>query len=152
VSSLLDVLVSTLEERGWSLLPVPGRSAVGGAVEGQNGRWSWVAWSLEDERRLVFYSVYPTVVPPDRRDAVAELLTRVNYASALGNFEMDFDDGEVRYRTSIEVTDGFATPALLVSIAYANLAAADRFLPAFRQVLAATSSPAEALDAVDDEV
>jgi hypothetical protein len=152
VSSPLDVLVSTLEEQGWSLLPVPGQSAVGGAVKGQNGTWSWFASGLEDEGRLVFYSVYPTNVPPDRRPAVAELLTRVNYASALGNFEMDFDDGEVRYRTSIEVPDAVATSALLAPIAYANIAAADRFLPAFQQVLEAACSPEEALEAADAAV
>ena len=33
------------------------------------------------------------------RAAVAEYITRVNYSAKQGNFEMDYNDGEVRYKT-----------------------------------------------------
>ncbi len=35
--------------------------------------------------------------------AVAEFITRANFGIVIGNFEIDFSDGEIRYKTSIDV-------------------------------------------------
>ena len=47
----------------------------------------------------------PEDIPEPHRYAVMELLTRVNYRLALGHFEMDLDDGEVRF-VHRQLTDG----------------------------------------------
>jgi hypothetical protein len=52
------------------------------------------------------YVAYPTYVPEQRRPAVSEALARINFATVLGNLEMDLKDGEVRVRTVLE-SDGF---------------------------------------------
>ena len=40
-------------------------------------------------------------------EAIAEFLTRTNYSMIIGNFELDFADGEIRYKTSIDVQGDF---------------------------------------------
>ena len=40
---------------------------------------------------------------------MAEFLTRANYGIMIGNFEMDFNDGEVRYKGALEYADGDVT-------------------------------------------
>ena len=65
---------------------------------------------------MLFYSVLPLNVPCGQASAIAEFITRANYGMALGNFELDFNDGEVRYKTSVDVTEteitsGIAAPA-----------------------------------------
>lgn len=52
-------------------------------------------------------------VPEDRRLALAEFLTRANYGLFIGNFEMDWQDGEVRYKTSIDVAGDRLSTALV---------------------------------------
>ena len=39
------------------------------------------------------------------RRRVAEYITRANYGLRYGNFEMDFDDGEIRYRLTLDCRD-----------------------------------------------
>lgn len=57
------------------------------------------------------FSVYAySPIRPKASDAVtlaatADYLTRAGYNSALGNFEMDHTDGEVRYKTAIKCFD-----------------------------------------------
>ncbi len=52
--------------------------------------------------------VLPQSAPESSRSAVAELACRINYKLAFGQFDIDFDDGEVRFRyvmPSEELTD-----------------------------------------------
>lgn len=58
------------------------------------------------ERQLLVYCLAPASVPPPRRVAAAEFLTRANYGMAVGNFELDMEDGEVRFKTSLDSGGG----------------------------------------------
>jgi len=42
-----------------------------------------------------------------------KFLTRANYGMMIGNFEMDFTDGEIRYKTSIDVEGDKLSSALI---------------------------------------
>ena len=46
----------------------------------------------------LMYAILPFQCPEDRRQAVAEYLTRVNYDLVCGNFEMNMSTGELRFR------------------------------------------------------
>ncbi|MDD3586618.1 MAG: YbjN domain-containing protein [Thermoguttaceae bacterium] len=50
------------------------------------------------EDYVINYTQMDLRVDEDTRQAVSEYLTRANYGLNLGCFEMDFSDGEVRYR------------------------------------------------------
>jgi hypothetical protein len=67
--------------------------------KGNNGLWPCFVICREEEEQVLFYSVAPVAVAEERRVDVAELILRANYGAVLGGFEMDVDDGEVRYRT-----------------------------------------------------
>jgi hypothetical protein len=79
-----------------------------------------------------------------------EYLTRINYGLIIGNFEMDFDDGEIRYKTSIDVEDDPLTPALIRPVIYVNLLNMDRFLPGLEAVLTGELTPQAASAQYDD--
>ena len=51
----------------------------------------------------------PIRVAEEQRQIVAELLARINYGLNIGNFELDMTDGEIRYKTSIDVEGGELT-------------------------------------------
>lgn len=68
------------------------------------------------------YSVHPELVAPERRPALAEWLVHENYDIVVGAFEMDVEDGEVRFRTAIDTTGDRLSDALFERLLVANLA------------------------------
>lgn len=69
---------------------------------------------------FIYDSHCPEHAPPDRRDAVARFLTRVNFGLLVGAFEMDWDSGAVRCRTAIDLRGGAMTEELLGGVVYPN--------------------------------
>lgn len=88
----------------------------------------------------------PVAVPVDRRAAVGEFLLRVNYSLRLGSFELDFHDGEVRFR----ISDAFGErPVAEEMLTYWLLAATktvDGFFPVLMRVIFAHMSPEQAVE------
>ena len=100
---------------------------------------------LHDDQIVIVYSQLPTRVPPERRAAIAELITRLNYALPLGNLELDLTDGEVRFRASIDSAGVELDPSLIRNLLHANVTVTDRCLPAIEAVAAGRSEPAAAV-------
>jgi len=104
-------------------------------ISGVGGTWMGLLKVYEEGGQIVFYSAIPTRVPAENRWAVMEFITRANYNLLVGNFEMDFDDGEVRFKTSIDVSGETLTPGLVKNIVYFNLIAMDRYLESLMTVM-----------------
>jgi len=67
----------------------------------------------------------------------------------IGNFELDFNDGGIRYKTSIDVEGGRLTPALIKTLAYTNVSMMDEYLPGIRAVLEGNVAPSDAIAAIE---
>ncbi|HRI65658.1 MAG TPA: tetratricopeptide repeat protein [Polyangium sp.] len=67
----------------------------------------------EQFQRLVFYVLFRPKAKKDHRAQLCEFIARANYGMGDGNFEMDFDDGSVRFRVSLDFS-GVSLPGLLV--------------------------------------
>ena len=80
---------------------------------GDNGSWMGIAQEREEEEQLIFYSLAPVRCPEDKRALMAEFITRANYGMVIGNFEMDFSDGEIRFKTSADLEGDFAYSQLI---------------------------------------
>ena len=94
---------------------------------------------------MVLYVTTSAQVPDHRRSAVSEFLGRVNYLLPVGNFEMDWEDGEVRFRISTALEDR-PNPAALVEAASFM---ADRFFPALFKVALEGFAPLRALAEIE---
>jgi hypothetical protein len=79
-------------------------------------------------------------VPPDRRSEVAAYITRTNYGLAAGNFELDFEDGELRYKTALHVHGEGLDSQVLKRVVRANGLAVETYLAGVEAVIA--GSPA----------
>jgi hypothetical protein len=95
-------------------------------IAGDDDTWVvLVQLNVEDELCSV-YSVFPDEVEDEaKRPAVAAYLSEVNYDLALGNWEMDLSDGEIRFRTSLDYEGGDLTPALFARLILMNIHAAE---------------------------
>ena len=54
---------------------------------------------------FVLYLFHPLTILEPLRKTAAEFITRANYGLPIGNFEMDFSDGELRYKVGLPVFD-----------------------------------------------
>lgn len=65
---------------------------------GTNGHFTLV-WSIFHEySQMMLLGILPVKVPQARRHDLILLLNSLNYALKLGNFELDENDGEIRFR------------------------------------------------------
>lgn len=115
------------------------------AFQGSSGSWACLVRVRELEQRVLFYSYLPARVPVDRRHAMAEFVLRANYGLMLGNFELDLDDGEVRFKTSIDVDGAELSPVLMKHVAYANVFTFDRYFQAAMAVALAGMAPLDGI-------
>ena len=54
---------------------------------------------------FVLYLYHPLTILEPLRKTAAEFITRANYGLPIGNFEMDFNDGELRFKVGLPVLD-----------------------------------------------
>jgi hypothetical protein len=145
MGEILDTAISFFQQDEWSFTQLEDQPILRLGFQGENGQWSCYAQAREEHAQLLFYSVCPVNVPEDRRMAVAEFLTWANYGLFIGNFELDMTDGEIRYKTSIDVEGDRLSPALVKPLVYTNVMMMDRYLPGIMSVIYGNVAPAEAV-------
>lgn len=104
-------------------------------VKGKNAEWACMIRCFEPSARLLVYSLYPRQVEDGVRSRISELLCRVNYGLILGNFEMDWDDGELRYKTSMDIESIALNRTVLRNLVYGNFHSFDMYFNAIAQGL-----------------
>ena len=147
---MLDTVTRYMRDRDFRFVVTPELSMVLFRMVGKNGQWTCYGIAREKERQFALYSKLDFKVPPDTRSSVAEFLTLANYAMIIGNFEMDMRDGEVRFKTSIDVDDGKLTWGMLDSLFGINFAMFDKYLDALSDVALAAKSPLRAIEEADE--
>jgi len=150
MGQILEAIVEFFSDDTWKATPIEGKTALGIHFNGDKGTWYCVAWGREEQSEFVFYSIYGQKVPSERRNAVGELVNRINYGMFIGNFEFDYDDGEVRYKTSVDVEEGELTQNLIRPVVFLNLNSMNKYLPAFQAVVNDNVEPSTALEQITE--
>ncbi len=145
MGALFDEVRATLDAEGLRYDRIVGRTALRFGLANGDDRWGCVAEVREGQRVVLLVSVLPMTASEARRAALAELFTRLNYGLTIGNFEMDWADGELRFRTGIELEDTAVTPGLVHALLRANLGTVARHFGRIARVARGEASPAEAL-------
>lgn len=148
--NLLEQLIQFFETDDWQFHQISPLPVLALRFKGRHGQWMCYAQAREEEEQIVFYSVLPINVPQSRRQKFSEFITRANYGMVIGNFEMDFEDGEIRYKTSIDVEDSELTFALIRQLVYANLIITDQYLPGIMRTIYSEEQPADILASLEE--
>lgn len=145
--TLLETAATYLQNEDWNFETELEHNSLAGNVNGDNGTWRWLLIAIEDDEDNIvrIYSTLPVNVPELRRSAIAELITRINESLGSGNFEMDFADGQVRVKTTLDLMDGTLTQAMLMRIFMINLSITDQNLQTIMGVAFGGVEPAAAL-------
>ena len=141
----IAAVVEFFNSQSWEYKEDDARPVVYTGVNGENAQWRCLASAGENNEHLVFISIFPVQAAPKKRTACAELLTRINYDLVHGCFEMDFEDGEIRFRTSIGVLDIPIAPKQVEHLVFTNLAMMDRYIAPIMRVLYTSERPDDAL-------
>ncbi len=148
--NIFDFCLQVLEDDGWEFeIHGAGDSRrVRFGFLGEHARIECMLITYEETDRICFLSSAQAVVPEVKRLAVAEYLTRANYGIILGNFEMDFRDGETRFKTSADVEGIELTARFVKNLIVSNLGTADKYYPGLMKVIYANMDPADAIAVV----
>lgn len=149
MTPILQTITAFFTADNWQVENQPDNLSLSMNFQGEHGQWRCYATTRELPPQFVFYSLCPITIPLDRRQDVSEFLTRANYDIVIGNFELDFEDGDVRYKTSIDVEGSQLDSALIKRLVYTNVVMMDQYLPGILAVVYAKASPAEAIAQVE---
>ena len=151
VGRIHDAFTDWLHADDWSFQENPEKSYVVFSFQGQHALWQCVGQAREAQHQFVFYCVAAVKAPEPARSEVAEFLTRANYGLVVGNFELDFSDGDIRYKTSFQAEGLTDLPPLFRSCVYAGVYTADKYFPGLTAVMYGGSTPEQAVQLVEGE-
>lgn len=138
-----------LEQDCWYPDRVEDKYAYRMHFHGKNGETRCYAQIRVDLEVFLFYAVVPINVPPEVRPSVAEFITRANYGLRLGNFELDYADGEIRFKNSLDFEGEQLTPNMIKHIIYPAVQTLDQYLPGLLKVAFGAETPVEAIQEIE---
>lgn len=106
------------------------------AIKGKMKSLDYVIDVKKDE--FITYAIAP--LSPDEDDSrmmarMCEFITRANYGLKNGCFEMDFEDGELRYRSFVDCEHQMPSQEVIKNSIYATASTFSRYAPGILDIL-----------------
>ena len=98
----VDTLRRVLEELEWE--PEPDETVTGFHIDFGPPHFpvaTAFAAIVEDAQEFVFYINFGINVAPENREAIAHAIIRINWGLTIGNFELNLDNGHLRFKSSV---------------------------------------------------
>ncbi|MEM6403299.1 MAG: YbjN domain-containing protein, partial [Cyanobacteria bacterium P01_D01_bin.116] len=127
--SIYQTTINFFNRENWQFQESSDKQGLTLGFKGKNGEWICYAIVREEQRQFLFYSVCMVKPPKTKLANIAEFITRANFGMAIGNFELDLTDGEIRYKTSIDVDGDRLNFDLISNLVYTNVMMMDKYLP-----------------------
>lgn len=138
-----------LAKDGWYPRKIDDTYAYRMTYNGDSAEFRCTALIRVELEQFAFYATSTVKVPEQVRVAAAEYLMRANYGLRIGNFELDFSDGEVRYKSSLDFEGDQLTPQLIKNAIYPPVRNMDDYFPGLMKVIFGQMSPVEAIAEIE---
>ena len=149
MSQIFEAVINFFKENNWLFFQMEQEPALQMSFQGENGQWMCFVKVREEQEQLIFYSISPVKVPENKRLVMAEFLSRANFGLSIGNFELNFADGEIRYKTSIAAKGNGVNSALIGQLIFANLLTMDEYLPGIMSIIYTELSAVQAIAQIE---
>jgi len=149
MSEIFEAVINFFKENNWLFFQMEQEPALQMSFQGENGQWMCFVKVREEQEQLIFYSISPVKVPENKRLVMAEFLSRANFGLSIGNFELNFADGQIRYKTSIAAKGNGVNSALIGQLIFANLLTMDEYLPGIMSIIYTELSAVEAIAQIE---
>lgn len=103
-------------------------------VEADEGSWNCLL-SVHQSQGIGFYSTVGYPVPKEKRTQMALFITWLNNMRLFGNFEMDLQTGDVRFKTYIDCEGVELTERAIDRTMLINVTTMQKYLPQILQVI-----------------
>lgn len=113
-----------------------------GGFKGLYNSFRFILFVGEDE--VQNYATFPASAK-DKLSEMAEFITRANYGLKYGDFEMDWNDGEVRFHLTFPMSAVRADEMILPTLLMAPPRMLDQYSKGFTEVLMGLKTPADAI-------
>jgi len=149
MAGIFSRLIDFMEEEDWKYEILEGETVLRFNFKGRSGRLLCYADVEESKGWLIFYSYLPVNAPAEKMVVMAEFVTRANRGMRIGNFELDFEDGEIRYKTSIDIEGGELASKMIHNLLQANLSTMDRYFSGIMELIYSEKSPKELIQKIE---
>jgi hypothetical protein len=145
--ALCRVVRSMLDSKGYTyqqITPEPLSFVQPGAV----GNYM-VYFTTNDQTDFVGLSImYGSKIPENRRLALAEAVCRINHLLWIGNFELDFETGDLRCRFGMDVEGGLMSETMVSNMFGCLLHSVERYHQPLMRIAYGNVEPEAALKSV----
>lgn len=146
---IVAVTFSFFESLEWYISYLENTTAVSMEYRGKSGQWTCHMHILEEAEQIIYYSIFPIHTPDDKLAKMLEFITRANYGLIYGNFEINLDDGQIRYKTSVDVEGNGLSHNLLKPVVFINVTAMDSYFAVLTKIIYQDISVQDALQLVN---
>lgn len=143
--SLFRVLYDILNQDGWEFDFDDKNEIIRFEIRGVNANFYAFLIVDEEQESLLCNTHINQKIPHLKRLAVCEFMSRVNYELANGNFEMDMDDGEIRYRTFLDLADAEPSKEQVLNLIWNGVQGFDMYYPGLMKIVYGHLSAEEAV-------
>lgn len=149
---MLKAIKSFLKEQEWEFSKNEESNVFMFGIGGESGIIQLIIDIKDDNERVVVYSFCGSNCPKKKQKDMLKLLNYINYQIFLGNFEMDQEDGEIRFRTSTYFDNIKPTVGFVESLVFPNIYAMDKNLSSIMGLIHGGLSIGEAIKSVDEDI
>jgi len=147
----INIIKNVLKNQEWQFTQVKGKNILLFGIGGKNGNFQCIADLIEEENRLIFFSVYGANTPANKRQDMLQLLNELNYKLFFANFEMDLQDGEIRLRISTSFKHIKLNKDFIEELILSNIVTMDKSLPSIVGLMFGEISVEKALELSNQE-
>jgi hypothetical protein len=112
---------------------------------GEVGTYRIFARVDADDSLFQVFGYSPVRVPPGSRPAIAEAVARINYGLRVGKFEMDCDEGELRFQAAQILPDDDLDEQTIQRLIGTTMSMLNIYLPAVLSVIYGNELPKDAV-------
>lgn len=141
---LLTTVQEALSAHDWKYERL-GESLIRFRLVGDNSVYELTLFADETAEMLTLRVGTSYRVPEQLRLVACEFLNRANCNLRIGSFQLDYEDGEVLFRASIDVEGGALAPKMVNSLIDAAIWAYDWYYPGLMRVTYCLQTPEEAV-------
>ena len=146
---IFDATAEFLQNDNWPVTVVEDRLILRTGFNGDHGEFSCYAQAREEQEQFAFYSIFPVKINQKDHYTVMQFITLANFGMIIGNFELDLSDGEVRYKTSVDLEGVDIQAGMLRNLVYANVLTMDKYFTGLMRVIYGGIMPEDAINEIE---
>ena len=147
----IHIAMAFLQWKEWPVQRTDDPNTIVSVFSGHHGQWNLYAIQHPERDQLAFYSLFPHKFEEGTLAPLLEFTARINGGIIMGNFEVLLDHNEVRFKTSIDLTDQTLNLKYCNPLFYYNLLAMDNHFKALEHIVGEAGSCASALQKLTEE-